>query len=82
MSQIKTAHFWLLLVGVSIGGAMEVGLIPNAGTAHKWAVLAMIVLNFLGVQQAAKWVPPTPGSSIPHLVPPDDAIAAEKAKQS
>ena len=68
VSQIKTAHFWLLLVGVSIGGAMEVGLIPDAGTAHKWAVLAMIILNFLGVRMAAKWVPPLSSTSTPPAV--------------
>lgn len=55
--QIRTAHFWLLLVGVSVGGAMEIGLIPDTGVAHRLAVLSMIVLNALGVHMAAKWIP-------------------------
>lgn len=55
--QYKSAHFWLMLLGVSLGAIMEVGLVPEAGMAHKLMAAALMVLNAAGIQLAAKWQP-------------------------
>lgn len=54
--QVKTLHFWLMMVGVGVSTALGVGLI-HAGTGTQVAAVALALLQAAGVQVAAKWQP-------------------------
>lgn len=56
--QMKTSHFWLMLLATLLGATMASGLLQGSATALQAMGIVQTVLAAFGYQYAAKWQAP------------------------